>query len=127
MPPRRPDEMSRTEVRDRWRDSPARARSLLTVRAAISSARDSERPCRRSDSLTCSYWRARFVPFFTPRGGMDSPCVASRRPTPRVAGTNELNRGALPGHQPTDGEQEDKRRPPEVRPVGDAAPGGPSP
>ena len=38
-PPRRPEEMSSVELRERLRDSPARARSLLTVRAAISSAR----------------------------------------------------------------------------------------
>src|SRR5688572_8317406 len=50
--------------------SPLRARSLLTVRAAISSARSSEEPRSRSESLMCSYWRARFVPFFTPRGGI---------------------------------------------------------
>ena len=37
--------MSLVEVRERVRDSPARARSLLTVRAAISSALSSERPC----------------------------------------------------------------------------------
>src|SRR3954452_17762457 len=62
--------MSRVDVRDRCRDSPERARSLLTVRAAISSARCSERPWSFSDSLTCSYWRARLVPSLTPRGGI---------------------------------------------------------
>jgi hypothetical protein len=41
--------------------SPARARCLLTVRAAISSARSSERPCSFSDSLTCRYWRSRLL------------------------------------------------------------------
>src|SRR4051812_10453817 len=50
--------------------SPRRARSLLTGRAAISSARFSERPCFFSLSLMCSYWRASFVPFFTPGGGI---------------------------------------------------------
>src|SRR5439155_3696720 len=55
-PPRRPDEMSRVEVRDaRPLASPERARSLLTVRAAISFARFVERPCFFSDSLMCSY------------------------------------------------------------------------
>ena len=45
-PPRRDDDMSRVEVRDpRPFVSPARARSLLTVRAAISFARFVERPC----------------------------------------------------------------------------------
>src|SRR5436305_668958 len=62
--------MSCVEVRDRERDSPERARSLLTVRAAISSARPSLVPRSRWLSLTCSYCRARFVPFFTPRGGI---------------------------------------------------------
>src|SRR5690349_14281165 len=62
--------MSRVDDRDLVRDEPERARSLLTVRAAISFARDVERPCLRSLSLMCSYWRASFVPFFTPRGGM---------------------------------------------------------
>src|SRR4051794_10833166 len=62
--------MSRVELRERVRDSPLRARSLFTVRAAISSARPSEAPCSFSLFLMCSYWRARFVPFFTPRGGI---------------------------------------------------------
>src|SRR5215207_5821161 len=62
--------MSCVEVRDRDRDSPERARSLLTVRAAISSARDSDAPCSFSLSLMCSYCRARLVPFWTPRGGI---------------------------------------------------------
>jgi hypothetical protein len=47
--------MSRVEARERWRDSPDRARSFCTVRAAISFARLSERPCRRSPRFTCSY------------------------------------------------------------------------
>ena len=50
--------------------SPFRARSLFTVRAAISSAVSSDSPRSRAESLMCSYWRARFVPFSTPRGGM---------------------------------------------------------
>src|SRR4051794_35752054 len=62
--------MSCVDVRDAVRDSPLRARSLLTVRAAISSARDSDAPCSFWLSLMCSYWRARLEPFFTPRGGM---------------------------------------------------------
>ena len=37
-----------------------RARSLLTVRAAISSARPSGTPRSRSASRMCSYWRSRF-------------------------------------------------------------------
>src|SRR5581483_10261532 len=68
-PPRRPDDRSLRERRELLRASPERARSLLTVRAAISSARLSEAPLRRSLCLMCSYCRALFVPFFTPRGG----------------------------------------------------------
>src|SRR5438034_3151382 len=70
MPPRRPDEMSLVDVRERVRDSPERARSFCTVRAAISFALLSDAPPSRSDCLMCSYWRARFVPFLTPRGGI---------------------------------------------------------
>src|SRR3954452_7102518 len=69
-PPRREDDMSCVEVREAVRDSPERARSLLTVRAAISSARDSDAPWSFWLSLMCSYWRARLVPFLTPRGGI---------------------------------------------------------
>src|SRR5437773_4948021 len=69
--------MSCVEVRDRWRDSPERARSLFTVRAAISSARPSEVPRSFWDCLMCSYCRARFVPFLTPRGGIRSPFLRS--------------------------------------------------
>jgi hypothetical protein len=41
--------------------SPASARCLLTVRAAISFARFVDRPCSCSDSLTCSYCRSRLA------------------------------------------------------------------
>ena len=41
--------------------SPLRARSLLTVRAAISSASSSERPRSSSPSLMWSYCRSRFL------------------------------------------------------------------
>ena len=68
--------MSLTELRDAVRDSPARAFSLFTVRAAISSARLSERPACFSLFFTCSYWRARFVPFFT-RGVASHPPQSS--------------------------------------------------
>ena len=44
-PPRRPEEMSRVELRDADFASPLRARSLLTVAAAICFARLVERPC----------------------------------------------------------------------------------
>src|SRR6185437_13450618 len=69
-PPRRPEEMSCVELREAVCDSPERARSLFTVRAAISSARSVDAPRDLTDSLTASYWRARLVPFFTPRGGI---------------------------------------------------------
>src|SRR5947209_17067175 len=65
--------MSWVDVRDRLRDSPERARSLLTVRAAISSARLSLDPRSSCESLMCSYCRARLVPFLTPRGGTVKP------------------------------------------------------
>src|SRR3954454_24666502 len=69
--------MSWVDVREAVRDSPERARSLLTVRAAISSARPVEAPRSFALSLMCSYWRARFVPFFTPLGGMCRPSLES--------------------------------------------------
>src|SRR5437773_10812113 len=65
--------MSRVELRDAVRLSPERARSLFTVRAAISSARPVEAPRSLALSLMCSYWRARFVAFLTPRGGIQKP------------------------------------------------------
>src|SRR3954454_23760295 len=53
--------MSRVDVRDDSRASPLRARSLLTVRAAISFARFVEAPCFFSLSLMCSYCRSRLL------------------------------------------------------------------
>ena len=41
--------------------SPARARSLFTVRAAISLAVSRLSPRSRSPSLMCSYWRSRLL------------------------------------------------------------------
>ena len=52
--------MSSIEDRLRWRASPARARSLFTVRAAISSASSSDEPRSSRPSLMCSNWRSRF-------------------------------------------------------------------
>ena len=52
--------------------SPDCARCLLTVRAAISSARPSPTPRSCSESLMCSYCRFRFG-FVTPRGGIPRP------------------------------------------------------
>src|SRR5204863_9271019 len=78
--------MSRVELRERWRDSPERARSFCTVLAAISLARRAERPWLLWLRFTCSYWRARFVPFLIPRGGIWSYLLISvsprRYPTP---------------------------------------------
>src|SRR5205085_7065674 len=69
--------MSCTEERLRCLASPERARSLLTVRAAISSALSSFSPRSRRPSLMCSYWRSRFA--FHARWGIahllwDRPC-----------------------------------------------------
>src|SRR5687767_14893285 len=69
-PPLWPGDLSFTDVRDLSRDSPERARSLFTTRAAISSAVPSDIPWPLTDFLTFSYWRARFVPFLTPLGGI---------------------------------------------------------
>src|SRR6478672_1719587 len=52
--------MSSVEVRLACLDSPCRARSLFTVRAAISSASSSLRPRSSRPSLMCSYCRSRF-------------------------------------------------------------------
>src|SRR5438046_8044824 len=51
--------MSCVEVRLAVRASPLLARSLFTVRAAISSALPSDVPRSSSPSLMCSYWRSR--------------------------------------------------------------------
>src|SRR3954469_23598334 len=53
--------MSLTELRLACLASPARARSLLTVRAAISSAVSSDSPRFFSPLLMCSYWRSRLA------------------------------------------------------------------
>jgi hypothetical protein len=76
LPPRLLAERPRVELREAVSDSPERALSLLTARAAISSARLSDRPASFSLCLMCSYWRALLLPFLTPRGGMATPFVA---------------------------------------------------
>src|SRR3954469_2747377 len=53
--------MSLRDVREDSFASPLRARSLLTVRAAISLARFVEAPLFFSLSLMCSYWRSRLL------------------------------------------------------------------
>ena len=65
-PPRRDEDMSRIDVRLAVFDSPALARSLLTVRAAISSARLVLWPRCFALALMCSYCRSRFG--LDPRG-----------------------------------------------------------
>jgi hypothetical protein len=55
LPPRLLAEAPRSELRETVFDSPERAFSLLTVRAAISSARLVERPSFSSLFLTSSY------------------------------------------------------------------------
>src|SRR5215211_4400597 len=93
--------MSCVEVLERWRDSPLRARSFCTVRAAISVARRSDRPCCRWLFLTCSYWRARLLPFFTPRGGIGSPPSSlpgglPERPSPKLPARHLYTRSRAP-------------------------------
>jgi hypothetical protein len=58
-PPRRPDEGSFVEVREDRADSPALARSLLTVPDAISLASFAGRAHSSRPSLMCSYCRFR--------------------------------------------------------------------
>src|SRR5437764_13157809 len=66
--------MSRVELRDADFASPLRARSLLTVAAAICFARLVERPCFFSLSLMCSYCRSRFAPHAC--CGIENPFLA---------------------------------------------------
>ena len=72
--------------------SPARARSLLTVRAAISSAVSSLSPRSSTPSLMCSYWRSRFLlqaccgmpeNYPPPPGGMSDGSSPSAAAVPR--------------------------------------------
>ena len=68
------------ELRELVRDSPDRARFLLTVRAATCSAREVEAPRFFAERLIFWYCLARLVPFLTPRGGMNiTPCNARVR------------------------------------------------
>ena len=82
-PPERDDE-EREDEDDDFEDepdfvSPFAARSLLTVRAAISFARFVERPCFFSESLMCSYWRSRFE--LHASGMREPPCEFPGRKT----------------------------------------------
>src|SRR5665811_2175260 len=67
--------MSSVDVRLVSSASPARARSLLTVRAAISSAVSSSSPRSTRPSLMWSYWRSRLS--LHARCGMPSPLLRS--------------------------------------------------
>src|SRR5918995_1149418 len=91
--------MSRVELREAWRDSPDRARSFCTVRAAISRARPGERPCCLSLFFMCSYWRARLVPFLTPLGGIVSRLLVDSFRSP-VSPLTGFSNGAAGSGQP---------------------------
>src|SRR4051812_19014670 len=74
--------MSRTDVRLRCFASPVRARSLFTVRAAISSAFFSDSPRSRRPSLMWSYCRSRF--WFHACCGIATPWRVLPLPFPRT-------------------------------------------
>src|SRR5438270_7333209 len=90
--------MSFTDVRLRCLASPDRARSLLTVRAAISVASSSERPPSSRPSLMCSYWRSRLA--FHARG-TGAPFAGVVRGCSPVGTARHRRRGLLEeqGHQ----------------------------
>ena len=69
-PPRRPDEMSSVEVRERGARLAGASPLLVDGPGGDLLGATSAAPALFSLSLMCSYWRARLVPFFTPRGGI---------------------------------------------------------
>src|SRR3954462_2425316 len=71
--------MSSVDVRLASLASPERARSLFTVRAAISSATSSPRPRSSRPSLMCSYWRSRLS--FHACWGIVASALCSALPT----------------------------------------------
>src|SRR4051812_40460313 len=89
--------MSSVDVRLAVLASPARALSLLTVRAAISSALSSGSPRSSKPSLMCSYWRSRLL--FHARCGMFGryPAAVMRETAGRelVSAGSVLRRAAL--------------------------------
>src|SRR3954454_937362 len=94
--------MSSVDVRLAVLASPARALSLLTVRAAISSALSSGSPRSSRPSLMCSYWRSRLL--FHARCGMYGryPTHAAQKRTRRrdgdvVSAGGVVGRAALHG------------------------------
>src|SRR5439155_6961627 len=73
-------------------------------------ARRSERPWWRSDSLTCSYWRARFVPFLIPRGGTAASFrYSGDYPAGRPAYTSSERKEGADGRQARGEEDRDPR------------------
>src|SRR6266513_2598764 len=86
--------MSWVELRLACLASPARARSLLTVRAAISSAVSSFSPRSRRPSLMWSYWRSRL--------SLQASCGMGA--SPFVLGTVDAN-GAVAVHSRRLGDQ----------------------
>ena len=80
-----------TDSREPVLDSPARARALVhrarrdLFGAALVDPRSSWL------SLMCSYWRARFVPFFTPRGGITTSYESTVGLLPRYPPVRNMN------------------------------------
>src|SRR5215211_6739797 len=81
--------MSCRELRDELFASPVRARSLLTVRAAISFARLVDVPLCFSPSLMCSYWRSRLA-LHCCRGMRTTPLSLTRGDFPVCEEENRL-------------------------------------
>src|SRR5215211_4646133 len=81
--------MSCRELRDELFASPVRARSLLTVRAAISFARLVDVPLCFSPSLMCSYWRSRLA-LHCCRGMRTTPLSLTRGNFPVCEEENRL-------------------------------------
>ena len=114
-PPRRPEDMSRRDVREDSFASPLRARSLLTVRAAISLARFVEAP-----PLLLAFLDVLVLAF-----SLVAPCVLRHREPPFVAPFDSLCPFpgvpiAAPGAESTRIRLESGR----LRPVASASGGG---
>src|SRR5262245_7486389 len=93
--------MSRREVRLFLRASPVRARSLFTVRAAISSARLALVPRASSLFLMCSYCRSRVL--LDPRGIGPPPCGLEQIPPLRVSPNHRVTPAdPVPGRETPD-------------------------
>src|ERR1700709_2684121 len=96
--------MSSVDARLACLASPARARSLFTVRAAISSAVSSLRPWSSRPSLMCSYCRSRFAlqafGMVPPSIGLENRYPSSRRILGRP---HQQLAEVAPGEQPAEG------------------------